>query len=308
MLKIWLSVLLVAGAVVEAAPLKVVTSTPDIAWAIKQIGKDRVEVTSLLKGTENPHFIDAVPEYIRLVAEANIVCIVGMDLEMGWMPKVLSRSGNAKVQPGGPGYCEASRGIQVLDRPTGPVDRSMGDVHPSGNPHFWPSPDALAQSAVGLRDILISNDSANAAEYRRAFDALKVKLAEVKDRNLAKLKPYVAQLKAGPILIEYHKEFAYFSESFGVRSIGSVEEKPGVTPSAGRLADMAQQTKASTVRLILSAETAPKKTIAKFAELSGLPIVSVPLSLHTTGKPTEYPEFIDLLVDSIVAVLKQGKS
>lgn len=291
----------------HAAPLKVVTSTPDIAWAMREIGGDKVEVVSLLKGLENPHFIDAVPDYIRLVADAKVVCVIGMDLEMGWMPKVLARSGNARVQPGGIGYCEASKGISVLEKPVGAVDRSMGDVHPAGNPHFWPSPDAMAQSAATLREILVVNDPQNSKAYNEGYARLKATLNKVRDRNLAKLKPFTDQLKE-PVMIEYHKEFTYFSQVFGIKSFGSIEEKPGVTPSAGRLAEMATSTKNSSVRFILAADTAPRKTVAKFAEMSGLPIVTVPLSLRTNGKPADYPEFIDLLVDSIVAVLKQGKS
>ncbi len=289
-----------------AAPIKVVTSTTDLAWVAKQIGLEHVEVTALLKGTENPHFVDAVPDYIRLAAEANVVCQVGLDLEVGWMPKVLARSGNAAVQPGGKGFCEAGRGISVLEKPVGAIDRSMGDVHPSGNPHFWLGPDALIQSATVVRDTLVANDPAHAAAYKAGFDTMKQTVEAVKARNAAKLKVALAGHQ-GAALIEYHKEFTYFLQSFGLTSLGSIEEKPGVTPSAGRLADMASSAKGAGLKFILAGDTAPRRTISKFAELSGLPVVIVPLSVKTAGKPGTYPELIDYIVDQIVLALHAKK-
>ena len=133
---------------VFAESLRVVTTTTDLAWLTKQIGGDEVEVTSLLSGEEDPHYVDAVPRFIHLVANADIVCVVGMDLEIGWMPKVLSKSANAQVQPGGKGYCETGKGVEALDVITNDVDRSMGDVHPDGNPHFQLSPLHMAQAGI----------------------------------------------------------------------------------------------------------------------------------------------------------------
>src|SRR6478735_654076 len=105
--------------------LKVITTVPDLAWMVQEIGGDLVDAKPLLRGTENPHLVDAVPDYIRQVADAKVVCLIGLDLEIGYMPPILSKSGNAAVQPSGPGYCEVGKSVTVLDRPTGPVDRSM---------------------------------------------------------------------------------------------------------------------------------------------------------------------------------------
>src|SRR5690606_29641281 len=138
---------------------------PELAWLVKQVGDEYVEAVPLLEGTENPHYVDAVPKFIAEVAGADMVVLVGLDLEVGWLPKVLSRSGNAKVQPGGKGYVEAGSAVTVLDVPQGKVDRSMGDVHPSGNPHFWLSPGALAQAAAPVTNTLIALDPAHANAY-----------------------------------------------------------------------------------------------------------------------------------------------
>ena len=285
-----------------SSPVKVVTSTTDLAWAVKEIGGAHVEVQSLLKGTENPHFVDAIPEFIRLVSEAQAVVIVGLDLEIGWMPKVLTRSGNAQVQPGGKGYCEAGRAVHVLEKPTGDVDRSMGDVHPSGNPHFWLSPKAFAQAAGPIAQTLIAVDPAHTADYQVGARRFTELMEEIRKKNAAKLHSLIASI-SGPVLMEYHKEFAYFLETYGLRSFGSVEEKPGVAPSAGRLAEVALAAKGAGVRFVLAGETAPKKTLEKFTELSAMPVAVVPMSVQPHAKVKDYPAFQEYLVDTVAKQL-----
>jgi zinc/manganese transport system substrate-binding protein len=282
--------------------LKVVTTLPDLAWAAREIGKDRVEAKSLLKGSENPHFADAVPDFIRLVADADVVCLAGLELEVGWLPKVLSRSGNSKVQPSGAGYCEMGKAIEPLDKPAGAVDRSMGDVHPFGNPHFWLSPKALAKSTDALVEALIRVDAPHAKEYRENQTALREKLEKAVERGKAKLAPLVSKIE-GPALVEYHKEFAYLLEAYGLRSFGSIEEKPGVPPSAGRLAEVAQAAKAAGVRFALAAPYSPRKTTARFKELSGIPILELPTST-AAGSSQGYVEHQEALVEQVAKALR----
>lgn len=290
-----------------AGPLKVITSTTDLAWAVKEVGGAHVEVKSLLKGTENPHFIDAVPEYIRLAADAQVAVVVGLELEVGWIPKVLSRSGNAQVQPGGKGYVEAGRGIQVMEKPAGPVDRSMGDVHPGGNPHYWLSPIAMAKSMVPVTETLSNIDPAHAKDYQAGLARLTAKLEGIKQRGDKKLQPLLSSLK-GPVMLEYHKEFTYFLETYGLKSLGSIEEKPGVTPSAGRLAEIALSAKNNGIKFALAGDTAPKKTLQRFSELSGIPAMVVPLSIQPNGKAKDYDAFQDTLIDAVVRGLQNPKS
>lgn len=284
-----------------AAPLKVVTSTTDLAWAAKQIGGELVEVSSLLRGHENPHFVDAVPEFIRRVAEAQMVCIVGLDLEIGWIPKVLSRSGNAQVQPGGKGYCETGKAIAVLEKPSGGVNRSMGDVHPAGNPHYWLSPKAFAQGATVIAETLVQLDPANGQAYQNGLKRFSEHMEQILKKGIAKLHPLLAR---GPVqVMEYHKEFTYFLESYELKSYGSVEEKPGVPPSAGRLLDVATGARGAGVRFVIAGDTAPRKVLEKFKELSSLPVVVVPLSLQTDGELKNYPEYQDFLVGKVAEEL-----
>jgi zinc/manganese transport system substrate-binding protein len=285
----------------KADALKVITSTSDLAWAVREIGGSHVDVTSLLRGTENPHYVDAVPEFIRLAAEAKAAFVIGLDLEIGWMPKVLARSGNAQVQPGGKGYAEVGKAIKIMEKPTGPVDRSMGDVHPSGNPHFWLSPDRFAEAATPIADTLSSLDPAHAADYAAGLKKFQAKMASIRQREAAKLAPLRGKLKA-PELLEYHKEFTYFLDTYALKSLGSIEEKPGVAPSAGRLAEVAGNAKAAGVKVVLAADTAPKKTMEQFKELSQLPVVIVPLSV--TEKISDYEKLQDLIMDQVVKSLQ----
>lgn len=290
------------------AVTKVVTSTTDLAWAVREIGGEHVEVNSLLKGHENPHYVDALPEFIRLTADAQVVCLVGLDLEVGWMPKVLSRSGNAQVQPGGKGYCEVGKAIHVLEKPTGNVDRSMGDVHPGGNPHFWLSPTHLGQAAQEITQVLIAVDPAHGPDYRAGLQKITHKLSEIQASIEKKIKAALGNTAAGVVLIEYHKEFSYFLNVYGLKSLGSIEEKPGVAPSAGRLAEIAQSAKQAGIKFVLAAETAPKKTLERFSELSGIPFVVVPMSLQPGKGLSDFAVYQEKISDSVAKALTTPKT
>lgn len=300
-------VALVFSVSLVADPLKVITSTTDLGWAVKEIGGAHVEVKALLKGTENPHYVDAVPEFIRLASEAQVAVIIGLDLEIGWMPKVLARSGNARVQPGGSGYVEAGKGISVLEKPKGTVDRSMGDVHPAGNPHFWLGPEVFAAAMIPVTQTLSTVDPAHAADYQAGLAKFTQKMKEIQEKNKKRIQPLLAGI-TGAVMLEYHQEFAYFLEAYGLKSMGSIEEKPGVTPSAGRLADVGMRAKSAKVKFALAADTAPKKTLERFSEISGIPVITVPMSLYPKGGVSDYPTFQDTLVNAVVKGLQGEKT
>jgi zinc/manganese transport system substrate-binding protein len=277
-----------------------VTSTTDLAWAAKEIGGDKVEVESLLRGTEDPHFVDARPDFISKVSRADVVCIVGLDLEVGWIPKVLSKSGRREVQPGGNGFCEVGRKVEVLEKPTGvALDRSMGDVHPSGNPHFWLSPAAFAAASIEIKETLMRVDLPNAKFYEARYTELSKKLLTLQEQLRAKLASNgVIGEKAR--IFEYHREFAYFANAYGLKSEGSLEEKPGVAPSAGRLVRVAADVKIRGVKIVLASETAPRKLLSRFEELSGLRVIAVPVSIHREGAPSTYMALQEQLVERVI--------
>jgi zinc/manganese transport system substrate-binding protein len=299
--RIPLLVALALGARPADAAIKVVATTPDVAWIFRAIGGDAVEAESLLRGTENPHFADARPDFIVKVAKAQIVGAVGLDLEVGWLPKVLARSGNATVQPGGKGYCELGRTVSVLERPVGAVDRSMGDVHPAGNPHFTLSPEALVEAGLAARDALVAADPAQAERFKSGYAAYAKTLRELHARLKARL---AAAVPAGTVVQEYHREFAYFLAAFDLKSAGSIEEKPGVPPSAARLAQAAASAKAAGAKLVVASTHDPARTLDRYRELAGVPVLVLPTLSRSDADPRDPPALLTQLIEACAKALK----
>lgn len=280
---------------------RVVTTIPELAWVAKEIGQDKVETESLLSGSEDPHFVDARPDYVSKALKADVVCVVGLGLETGWMNRVLAKTGKKSIQPGGEGYCEFGKQVDVLDKPSGHVDRSQGDVHPEGNPHFWLSPSALAQASRAVADALARVDKTNAAFFKLNSEKLSLKLKNTHEQLLSKLKA-AGLVGEAARFFEYHREFSYFAHDYGLVSLESLEEKPGVSPSGRRLAAVALQARQMGVRFVLAGATAPRKILARFEELSGVQAITLPLHIQPKGAFPDYIELqthmIQLLIDA----------
>lgn len=283
--------------------IQVVTTTQELAWAAREIGGAQVEARSILKGHEDPHFVDARPDFILMVSSADILCAVGMELEVGWLPKVLERAGNARVQPGAPGYCEGGSGVEALEKSSGPVDRSMGDVHAGGNPHYWLSPLDLAAAGVPIRDALIRVRPAQAEFFRSNWVRWKAELTELHRQINQRLAP---ARKAGP-LIEYHRELSYFFKAYGLTSVGTIEEKPGVSPSGARVARVALDAKSSGVRLVIAGDHTPRGVLERFQEISGVPYTTVAFGIQSKGQPSTYVGLQNVLAAAVLKGLEEGK-
>ena len=276
------------------AQLKVVSTTPDLTWLIKSIGKDKVSVATLLNGTEDPHYADAMPSWIAKASNADVFCMVGMELEVGWVPRVLERSSNAKIQTGGKGHCDVGKSIKALEVPTGKVDRSMGDVHGSGNPHYHLGPEQYKNAARGIFEVLVNNDPDSIETYSAN---LKVTLEKI-DGVKSKVKDILKNAKSKK-LMSYHKEFSYFVKDFGLTYVGDIEETPGVPPSAGRIARVALDAKTKKVDLVLASDTNPTKLLEKFNEISGVRYRQIPISIRSKGSPSNYEELLVGLAKAI---------
>jgi len=281
------------------AAIRVVATTPDIAWLVKRIGGNEVDVKALARASDDYHFLDARPDFILAVNRADIVCRVGADLEIGWLPKILEKAANRKVMAGGAGDCDLSRSISVQDKPKGPVDRSMGDVHAAGNPHFWLSPLEMGSSALEVEAKLASVAPGKAAEFAvnraKVQEELKTLHAKIKER----LKPL-----AGKTVVEYHKDFSYFCKDYGLKSMGSIEEIPGVSPSAARLGTVAMEARKSGVSLALATDHHPKNILEKFKELSGVKVAKVPSSLADPSASDAYEKWQNELADEVLKAFK----
>jgi zinc/manganese transport system substrate-binding protein len=304
---IFKKILLVAVASIaissNANSLRVLVTLPDFIQVAKEVGGDFVDADSFLDGSEDPHFVDAVPSFISKAAKADIVCAVGLELEIGWLPKVLSKSANAKVQSGGNGFCELGRSVRVVEKLSGNSDRSQGDVHAAGNPHFYLSPTHLVQASKEMLRVFKSLSPENAAIFESNQLLFEKKMTALKSDIEKKLSP----LKAKPIK-QYHKEFTYFFLEYGLSEAGALEEKPGVPPSAARIAAVAKEAKANGVILALGALHTPLKYLEKFSELSNIPHLKLPSGVQKQSVETNSIEKLqNFIADELLRVTSSSR-
>jgi len=241
-----LSAFFIIISVVNAAPIKVVTTTMDMKSITEMIGGNKVSVQSIATGYQNPHFVDPKPSYIISLSNADLFVTVGLDLETGWSPQLLSSSRNSKIQKGSPGYVDASEGVGLLQVPSS-VNRGEGDIHIYGNPHYWLDPlngKVIARNiASGLERI----DPSNKAFYEANLHAFFVKVdMKLKDWS-AKMAPY-----KGSKIIAYHNEWVYFEKRFGLQIVDFMEPKPGIPPSPSQLVKVIREVQANKIKVIIS--------------------------------------------------------
>src|SRR3954469_20444238 len=204
---------LVIAAIVAAAPvqaqgkLNVVTTTEDLAAIVREVGGDRINVESIARGYQDPHFVEAKPSFILKLQKADLLVVVGRELEIGWLPPLIQQSRNAKVQPGAAGYLDASLQAKILDIPTGQVTRAMGDVHPLGNPHYWLDPENGKAIAKEIADKLSELRPADKAFFERRQGAFAARVDGGEKRWLAAMQPY-----KGVKVVTYHRSFPNFAE------------------------------------------------------------------------------------------------
>src|SRR5499433_2289385 len=209
------------AALPASADLKVATSLTDLASVAQYVGGKHVSAQSLCRGYEDPHFVPAKPSLMKSIQHADVYVSTGLELDAGWLPLVLPGSRNPRIQPGARGFVDGSEGVQVLEKPSGTVSRSEGDVHPLGNPHYYLDPKALEVLADHLARVFSQLDPANAADYAanaKQFD-------ERMETSLAKWEKQMEPYKGTPI-VTYHKNFIYFIDRFGLKDFGNVEPKP----------------------------------------------------------------------------------
>lgn len=233
-------------AVPAFADLNVATSLTDLASVAQFVGGKHVKAQSLCRGYEDPHFVPAKPSLMKSIQRADVFVSVGLELDGGWLPLVLPGSRNPKIQPGKPGFVDASEGVPVLEKPTGTVSRAEGDVHPLGNPHYYLDPKNLEIVADHLAEVFGRLDPANAADYAanaKAFDARM-------ETSLAKWEAQMAPHK-GASLVPYHKNLIYFADRFGLKLFDYVEPKPGIAPSPRHIAELAQAMKQAGVKVVV---------------------------------------------------------
>jgi ABC-type Zn uptake system ZnuABC Zn-binding protein ZnuA len=284
------------------AKLNVVATLPDFGAIAEEIGGDKIKVTSIARGTEDQHFVDARPSYVRVLNQADVLIEGGAELEVGWLPPLVNGARNNKILSDAPGHVILSRGIQLLEVPTSPVDRSMGDVHPFGNPHFSMDPANGKIIAARLAETFSQLDAANAAFFQANLQKFNQRL----DKKLAEwtklLEPY-----RGTKVVTYHKSFTYFLERFGLVLAGTIEPKPGVEPSPSYVNALIPRLKTEGVKLVMIEPFRPRKTPEYVAQAIGAKLLLLPGSVGGSEQAKDYFSLFDYDVSQVAAALRASK-
>ncbi len=292
---------LVAEVNLTAATLRVIATTPDLASIARSVGGDKVQVESLAKGVQNPHFVDAKPSLIVKVMKADLFMQTGLELEIGWAPLLVQSSGNKNVQPGSRGFLDSSSAIRPIEVPQNP-SRLMGDVHPGGNPHYLADPENGKLVARAISERL----SELSPENRETFAK---NLKVFTDQTDARLKEWKAVLAphAGAKFVSYHRVYPYFAERFGLAAAGEIEPKPGIPPTAGHNAELIARMKAEKIALILTDPWFERRTADSIAQQTGAAVITMALMPGGVPEAAEYLDAIDYNVRSIAKALASGK-
>ena len=297
----WLGLLLAALASAHAK-LNVVATLPDYGAIAEEIGGDMVKVTSLAKGTEDPHFIDARPSFLRILNQADVLLEGGAEMEIGWLPALVNNARNPKILGDAPRHVLMAQGIPLLDVPSVPVDRSMGDVHPAGNPHFAHDPANGRIMAAHLVEVFSKLDPANALLY----EANLRKFNERLDQKLAEWARLMEPFR-GTKVVTYHKSYEYFAARFGLEIVGQIEPKPGIEPSPTHINALIPRMKEAGAKLVLIEPNRPRKTPQYVADAIGAKLVIVPGMVGGHEKIKDYFSLFDYDVAQITAALKELK-
>jgi zinc/manganese transport system substrate-binding protein len=284
-----------------SAQLRVVATTPDLASVAREVGGDRVSVVALAKPTEDPHYVDAKPSHIVTLSRADALIEGGAELELGWLPPLLENSRNSKISAGAPGRIVASEGIRLLEVPTS-FDRSKGDVHSLGNPHFMVDPVNVKIVARNIADHLAQIDPKSAATYRGNLARFNAKL----DAKLADWQKQLAPYR-GARIVTYHKDFVYLAQRFGLNIVDELEPKPGIAPSPAHLAQVIGKMKAANAKVILVQPFQNRKTAETVARQTGAAVLDVAQQPGAARNTTTYFDLMDNIVSTLAGGLGAGK-
>lgn len=292
MKKFIFSFLIIAALAAPAsAKLNVVATLPWIGSIANELGKDRVEVTVMVKPSQDPHYIEAKPSMVLAARGADILVYNGLDLEIGYLPILIESSRNRKIQPGQPGNFDCSQFVNVIEKRQG-ADRSMGDVHPLGNPHYHFSPSNVLNVARGMARGLTVIDPGNAGFYNANLASFEGKLTN-KQQQWRK-KPL-----RGKNFVSYHKYFEYLANEFGFRIAGYIEPKPGIPPSAGHIEDLIASIKQSRPDGILATPSTGRKESDFVSRKTGVRVIVLPQDVGALPGADDWFSFMDKVILSI---------
>ena len=280
--------------------LRVTTTITDLGSITKEVGGDKVDVTSIARGYKDPHFVEPKPSFLMLLRNTDLLEVVGLELEIGWLPPLLDQSRNNNIRPGQKGYLDASQGVEILDRPTGTVTRAMGDVHPLGNPHYWLDPANGVRIARQVRNKLVELRPQDQAYFDQRLNTFIVKLNEANKRWMAAMAPY-----KNAKVVTYHNSWPNFARHFGLDVVGFVEPKPGVPPSPSHSFELVKQMKAQGVKVICMEPYFDQKDPQFIAAKTGAQVLVLYPSVGGAKSGTDdYFQLFDLNIANLIKALK----
>jgi ABC-type Zn uptake system ZnuABC Zn-binding protein ZnuA len=271
-----------------AKKLNVITATTDLASLVQEVGGDKINVESMAKGYQDPHFVEAKPSFLLKLQRADLLVVVGLQLEIGWLPPLITQSGNSRIQVGANGYLDASQFAEILEIPQGSITRAMGDVHPLGNPHYWLDPDNGRRVAKGIAGKLGEMDPEDAAYFQQRDQDFERRLAEADKKWQADMKPF-----HGRKVITYHNSAPNLAHHFGLNVVGFVEPRPGIPPTPSHTLDVINMMKRDHVKVIMVEPYFDRKTPDSIARESGGTVVEYLPSVGGVKEVTTYFQLFD---------------
>jgi ABC-type Zn uptake system ZnuABC Zn-binding protein ZnuA len=271
-----------------ASKLKVVTATTDMAALAEEVGGDRISVESIARGYQDPHFVEAKPSFLLKLRHADLLIVVGLQLEIGWLPPLITQCGNPRIQVGAPGYLDASQFAEILEIPTGVITRAMGDVHPLGNPHYWLDPENGRRIARGIQTKLAEMRPGDVAYFEERFQSFSQRLStqgKIWDKEMKPLHGYK--------VVTYHRSWPNFAKRFDLDVVGYVEPRPGIPPSPGHTVELIQMMKREDVKVIVVEPYFDLKTPNSIGRETGAQVVVLLPSVGGEKEVTDYFKLFD---------------
>ena len=282
----------------SANKINVVTTTSDLRSITELIGKDKVDVTSIATGYQNPHFVDPKPSYIIKLSRADMFVTVGLDLETGWSPQLLSSSRNPKIQKGSNGYVDASVGVTLLQVPS-VINRGEGDIHIFGNPHYWLDPINGKQIARNICDGLEKISPENKAFFEENLLSFDAKI----DLKLKDWTQKMSQYK-GAKIIAYHNEWVYFEQRFGLTIVDFMEPKPGIPPTPTQLVKIISEVKSNAIKVIISSPYFTTSSSDVVSQQTGAKTITLATSVGAFDPIKDYFDLFDYNIEKLIQGLK----
>ncbi|HEV8437092.1 MAG TPA: metal ABC transporter substrate-binding protein [Methylomirabilota bacterium] len=287
-----------AGAAWAADKVRVVATTTDLKALTEAVGGDLVEVDALARGNQNAHDLEVRPSLMVKVRRADLLVMNGLELDQ-WAELVVQGANNPKVIPGAPGRVDASQNIPVLEVPTTRVDRSMGDVHPVGNPHYTLDPGMAPTITANILQGL----SRVAPQHRAAFDRNRTAFLGRLDEAMARWTAMMAPFKGARVVVD-HNMWPYFLTRFGLLQASSIEERPGIPPTPGHLSRLIAFMKEEHIKVILSAPWSDQKLADRVAQEAGARVVPVASAVGAVKGADNYVDTIDHNVRAVAQGLR----